>query len=181
MKQTKRERKKERNKKEAQERKSEAKQTVQTDLGLLTAFIYTNINNINNDVPPQIIRIISSTYIQSTHIMHSTRPPSRQKPLPWSAPSNIIIFVRNLQLLHLHHYEDWPNVTVRTLSPSSHNQRQRVKAVEWALYHLCAIWDPDITQDVCCPPPFLCETCQSARTTDRTVTPTETASIFPTS
>lgn len=96
--------------------------------------------------------IIPSAYIQSTHIMYSTRPPSRPKPLPWSAPSHLAVFVRNLQLLHLHHHEDWPNVTVRTLSPSSHNQRQRVKAVEWALYHLCAIWDPDITQDVCCPP-----------------------------
>lgn len=24
-----------------------------------------------------------------------------------------------------------------------------MKAVEWALYHLCAIWDPEVTQDVC--------------------------------
>ena len=170
---------------------------MQTDQGLLTAFIYTNINNnINNNVPPQIIQIISyplpTPYIQSTGIMHATRPPPRPKPPPWSTPSHLAVFVRNLQLLHLHHHEDWPNITVRTLSPSSHNQRQRVKAVEWALYHLCAIWDPDITQDVCCPPLFLCETCQSAlscphiytisvRTTDRTVTPTETASVLPAS
>lgn len=24
-----------------------------------------------------------------------------------------------------------------------------MKAVEWALYHLCAIWDLEVTQDVC--------------------------------
>lgn len=73
----------------------------------------------------------------------------RPKPLPWSSPSHLAVFVRNLQLLNLHYHDDWPGITVRGLSPSSQNQRQRVKAVEWALYHLCAIWDPAITQDVC--------------------------------
>lgn len=49
------ERKKETRKEE--ERKRKPKQTVQTDRGLLTAFIYTNIND--DDVPPRIIQIIS--------------------------------------------------------------------------------------------------------------------------
>lgn len=80
--------------------------------------------------------------------MYSSKP-SRPKPLQWSTSSHLSVFVRNLQFLNLHHHQDWPGISVRALSPSSQNQRQRVRAVEWALYHLCAIWDPEVTQDVC--------------------------------
>lgn len=76
---------------------------------------------------------------------------TKPKALAWSWPSNAAVFVRNLQLLGLDQQPDWPGITVRSLSPSSQNQRQRIKAVEWALYQLCAIWDPAVTQDVCVP------------------------------
>lgn len=74
--------------------------------------------------------------------------PTRPKPLDWSGPSYLTIFVRNLKLLQLDHRDDWPEITLRGLSSSSANQRQRIRLVEWALYQLFAIWDPEGTQNV---------------------------------
>lgn len=65
----------------------------------------------------------------------------------WSPPPHVALFIRNLKLLQLDQYKDWPEINSRTLSPSPQNQRQRIKAVEWALYHLFAIWDPEGTQN----------------------------------
>lgn len=69
--------------------------------------------------------------------------PVRPKPLDWASPSHLVIFMRNLKLLQLDQREDWPDITLRTLSPSSQNQRQRTRLVEWALYYLFTIWDPE--------------------------------------
>ncbi|KAJ5548039.1 hypothetical protein N7513_005273 [Penicillium frequentans] len=73
--------------------------------------------------------------------------PARPKPLDWSGPSYLTVFVRNLKLLQLDQRDDWPEITLRGLSSSSANQRQRIRLVEWALYHLFAIWDPEGTQN----------------------------------
>ncbi|PLN75971.1 HAUS augmin-like complex subunit 6 N-terminus-domain-containing protein [Aspergillus taichungensis] len=78
--------------------------------------------------------------------MQTARPP-RPKPPNWPAQSSLAVFVRNLQLLQLDCHDDWPGITVRSLAPSSQNQRQRIKAIEWALYHLVAIWDPETARD----------------------------------
>ncbi|KAJ5273270.1 hypothetical protein N7478_008395 [Penicillium angulare] len=69
--------------------------------------------------------------------------PARPKPLEWNGPSYQAIFIRNLKLLHLDQREDWPDITLRSLSSSSANQRQRIRLVEWALYYLFNIWDPE--------------------------------------
>lgn len=74
--------------------------------------------------------------------------PVRPKPLDWATPSHITIFVRNLRLLQLDRHNDWPDITLRTLSPSSQNQRQRIRLFEWALYHLFTLWDPEYAQNV---------------------------------
>ncbi|KAE8387539.1 HAUS augmin-like complex subunit 6 N-terminus-domain-containing protein [Aspergillus alliaceus] len=79
--------------------------------------------------------------------MQSSRPPSRPKMSDWTPQPPLAVFVRNLQLLQLDYHDDWPGITVRSLSPSSQNQRQRVKAVEWALYRLVALWDPETARD----------------------------------
>jgi hypothetical protein len=83
--------------------------------------------------------------------MQSSKQPPRPKSLSWTPQSHIGVFIRNLKLLQLDLHPDWPDITVRSLSPSSQNQRQRIRAVEWALYHLVALWDPKIAQDVCDP------------------------------
>lgn len=74
--------------------------------------------------------------------------PARPKPLDWSGPSHLAVFIRNLKLLHLDQREDWPGITIRALSPSSQNQRQRIRLIEWALYYLFTIWDPEAAQNV---------------------------------
>jgi len=79
--------------------------------------------------------------------MAATRP-ARPKPLDWSAPSQLTVFIRNLKLLQLDQREDWPDITLRSLSPSSQNQRQRIRLIEWALYYLCTIWDPESARNV---------------------------------
>lgn len=80
--------------------------------------------------------------------------PARPKPLDWATPSHLTVFVRNLKLLHLDQREDWPDITLRSLSPSSQNQRQRIRLVEWALYYLFALWDPEGAQNVLDIPKF---------------------------
>ncbi|KAL2838481.1 HAUS augmin-like complex subunit 6 N-terminus-domain-containing protein [Aspergillus pseudodeflectus] len=78
--------------------------------------------------------------------MQSSKPP-RQKSSNWPPQSSHTVLIRNLQLLELDQLEDWPDVTLRTFSPSSQNQRQRVKAVEWILYRLVSLWDPETARD----------------------------------
>ncbi|RHZ55039.1 uncharacterized protein CDV56_100505 [Aspergillus thermomutatus] len=79
--------------------------------------------------------------------MQSSKQPLRPKSLNWTHQSHTCVFIRNLKLLQLDLQPDWPDITVRSLAPSSQNQRQRIRAVEWALYHLVALWDPKIAQD----------------------------------
>lgn len=79
----------------------------------------------------------------------SMRPPPRPKASIWPGPPHTALFVRNLRLLGLDSYEDWPDITAETLSPLPMNSKRRIQAVEWALYHLCRIWDPIETNNVC--------------------------------
>ncbi|OJD17446.1 hypothetical protein AJ78_02471 [Emergomyces pasteurianus Ep9510] len=80
-------------------------------------------------------------------IQSSNRPSPKPKGSYWPISSHITIFVRNLRLLHLDQYPDWPNITVRSFSSAQPNLRQRIKAVEWSLYQLFMIWDPEGTQN----------------------------------
>ncbi|KAK7183017.1 hypothetical protein DPSP01_006034 [Paraphaeosphaeria sporulosa] len=60
-------------------------------------------------------------------------------------PSDIKLFVTNLRLLDLDGRPDWPDITVQTFSAKNADQRQRIHAVEWALFRLFEIWDPSET------------------------------------
>ncbi|KAF4291382.1 hypothetical protein KXX16_001459 [Aspergillus fumigatus] len=79
--------------------------------------------------------------------MQSSKQPVRPKSLNWTQQSHTCVFIRNLKLLQLDLQPDWPDITVSSLSPSSQNQRQRIRVVEWALYHLVALWDPKLAHD----------------------------------
>jgi hypothetical protein len=67
----------------------------------------------------------------------------------WPTPSSVTIFLRNLRLLQLDQQPDWPSLSSSLFSSAQQFQRQRVKGVEWALYHLFALWDPVGTKHVC--------------------------------
>ncbi|KAL3457482.1 HAUS augmin-like complex subunit 6 N-terminus-domain-containing protein [Aspergillus heterothallicus] len=78
--------------------------------------------------------------------MQSSKTP-RPKPSNWPPQSAHTVLIRNLHLLELDQLEDWSSITPRILAPSSQNQRQRIKAVEWILYHLISLWDPETARD----------------------------------
>lgn len=84
--------------------------------------------------------------------MQPARPRSKSKATGWPSPSHVAVFIRNLKLLQLDQLDDWPDISTRALSSSQQNQRLRIKCVEWALYRLFAIWDPEGTQNVGNPP-----------------------------
>jgi hypothetical protein len=75
------------------------------------------------------------------------------KPLPQqqnNSPSNVTLFLTNLRCLNLDLRKDWPGITALTFSTrdAQQNQKKRIQCVEWALYQLFAIWDPEGTQSV---------------------------------
>ncbi|KAI9754354.1 MAG: hypothetical protein M4579_004752 [Chaenotheca gracillima] len=65
-----------------------------------------------------------------------------------SKGTDIDLFLRNLRLLDLDKREDWPNITAITFSTKDvqQNQRNRIRSVEWALYRLFELWDPEDTR-----------------------------------
>ena len=66
----------------------------------------------------------------------------------WPASSSINLFLCNLQLLEITKLPDWPGLLPRHFSGGQQTQRQRIKGVEWALYQLFSIWDPESTRNV---------------------------------
>lgn len=90
--------------------------------------------------------ILSDITDKQTDMQASKNP--RPKPSNWPPQSFHTVLIRNLQLLELDQLEDWPGITPRTLLPTSQNQRQRVKAIEWILFRLVALWDPETARDV---------------------------------
>lgn len=66
-----------------------------------------------------------------------------------SGPTNATLFVRNLRLLDLDLRGDWPDITELTFSTkdAQQNQRKRIQSVEWALYQLFDLWDPEETRN----------------------------------
>jgi hypothetical protein len=75
----------------------------------------------------------------------NTKSPQNANPLP---PSDIKLFVTNLRLLELDQRPDWPNITGQTFSSKNADQKQRISGVEWSLFRLFEIWDPEETSQV---------------------------------
>ncbi|KAF2098746.1 hypothetical protein NA57DRAFT_75984 [Rhizodiscina lignyota] len=69
--------------------------------------------------------------------------------MTYSPPSNVALFLTNLRLLDFDIRPDWPSITNQTFSTrdAGQNQKQQIRCVEWALYRLFEIWDPDETRD----------------------------------
>ncbi|KAK6852334.1 hypothetical protein PG995_010885, partial [Apiospora arundinis] len=63
--------------------------------------------------------------------------------------SHRTLFLTNLRLLDLDQEEDWPDITPSTFSTKDAlvGQKKRIQAVEWALYQLFNLWDPEETQN----------------------------------
>lgn len=76
------------------------------------------------------------------------------KPKLQAPSSNISIFVSNLRLLDLDRRADWPDITVKTFDSKDalQNQKKRISCIEWALFRLYEIHDPETTKDASTPP-----------------------------
>ncbi|PBP20375.1 hypothetical protein BUE80_DR008847 [Diplocarpon rosae] len=68
---------------------------------------------------------------------------------PAAGPSNVALFLTNLRLLDLDLRPDWPDISALTFSTkdAQQNQKKRIQCIEWALYQLFAIWDPEETRN----------------------------------
>jgi len=62
-----------------------------------------------------------------------------------TSPSHLSLFLTNLRLLDLDLRPDWPGINPLTFSSrdAAQGQKKRIQCVEWALYHLFRLWDPD--------------------------------------
>lgn len=66
-------------------------------------------------------------------------------------PSALSIFLTNLNLLDLDQLQDWPAICAETFATdgtSAQGLKKRVHCVEWALFHLFSLWDPEETKKV---------------------------------
>lgn len=90
--------------------------------------------------------IASEGPTRNLSVKASVRPPqNNNNPLPISDAK---LFVTNLRLLNLDQQPDWPNITVQSLSSRNADQKQRISGVEWALFRLFEIWNPEDTNQV---------------------------------
>ncbi|UKZ82750.1 hypothetical protein TrVFT333_010546 [Trichoderma virens FT-333] len=63
-----------------------------------------------------------------------------------AGPASLSLFLTNIKLLDLDQLPDWPEISAETFAASGttlQDQKRRVQCVEWALYQLFVIWDPD--------------------------------------
>ena len=86
----------------------------------------------------------------STNTRLKAGPKAADAAEQWLGRSHLSSFIRCLHLLDLDLLEDWPGITVQTLSTRSATQglQQRVKAVEWSLFRLFELYDAQLTRDV---------------------------------
>lgn len=106
---------------------------------------------------------MSATAISSHTRSKSLRVPAsdasflkRSAPAPQSSlaqasgPSHISLFLTNLRLLDLDKRGDWPGITPITFTTrdSQQNIKKRIQCVEWALFRLFELWDPEEAREV---------------------------------
>ncbi|KAK3898670.1 HAUS augmin-like complex subunit 6 N-terminus-domain-containing protein [Staphylotrichum tortipilum] len=116
---------------------------------------------ISSRATPSSITASSTTPSTASHPNPSAAPaaPTSYHPPPPTAsstssptgPSNLSLFLTNLRLLDLDQRPDWPDITPHTFTTSTRDaagggQKKRVQSVEWALYHLFRLYDPEETR-----------------------------------
>ncbi|KAK3318149.1 HAUS augmin-like complex subunit 6 N-terminus-domain-containing protein [Apodospora peruviana] len=105
----------------------------------------TPINTLKPAQNPSSRAISSST----TSSVSTVAAPSTITTTAPTAASNISLFLTNLRLLDLDLHPNWPDITTLTfttkdsVAQAAGGQKKRIQCVEWALYHLFALWDHD--------------------------------------
>ncbi|KAF4468940.1 hypothetical protein FALBO_4157 [Fusarium albosuccineum] len=96
---------------------------------------------------------VQSTRTRSARLVANfSKSAQHAPPAPQPAsqgPSALSLFLTNLRLLDLDQHEDWPGICAETFAmggTSAQGQKKRVHCVEWALFQLFALWDPEETK-----------------------------------
>ncbi|KAK6448653.1 hypothetical protein FP744_10004903 [Trichoderma asperellum] len=87
-----------------------------------------------------------STEIPSSGAGNAPAEPNAGGGIAAAGPASLSLFLTNIKLLSLDQLPDWPGISAETFAPSGttlQDQKRRVQCVEWALYQLFVIWDPD--------------------------------------
>ncbi|KAJ6790210.1 hypothetical protein PWT90_09451 [Aphanocladium album] len=101
--------------------------------------------------PTASLRTTASLAPNMAAVQHSRTRSDRVGATPAAASASpppgpsIPTLLTNLRLLDLDLLEDWPGITTATFAGTTQNHKRRVQAVEWALYRLFEIWDPEET------------------------------------
>ncbi|KAH7631121.1 HAUS augmin-like complex subunit 6 N-terminus-domain-containing protein [Sordaria sp. MPI-SDFR-AT-0083] len=119
----------------------------------------TGTSNSSLNKPIGLSRSTASATSHASHttytssITSATGPPSTTNPTPntsnTSHVSNISLFLTNLRLLDLDLLPDWPDINAATFSvkDAAQGQKKRIQCVEWALFQLFNLWDPEETRN----------------------------------
>ncbi|OKL57156.1 hypothetical protein UA08_07447 [Talaromyces atroroseus] len=104
---------------------------------------HRQLNSATNARPCGIFNSVS-TVTPNHRVINPMQTPRTSPPSTpsWPAPSPVTVFLRNIQLLQLDQRPNWPGLSRKLFSGGQKVQTQRVKSVEWALYHLFLLWDP---------------------------------------
>ncbi|PHH52883.1 hypothetical protein CFIMG_002322RA [Ceratocystis fimbriata CBS 114723] len=101
-----------------------------------------------SDSTTSVSTLASVTPVESSEAHHHPTNPTgaRQQPSGSPGPSRSLkLFLANLRALDLDLRPDWPDISPLTFasSASSLGQKKRVQSVEWALFYLFKLWDPE--------------------------------------
>ncbi|KAL2885253.1 hypothetical protein HOO65_080203 [Ceratocystis lukuohia] len=101
-----------------------------------------------SDSITSVSTLASVTPVESSEAHHHPTNPTgaRQQLSGSSGPSRSLkLFLANLRALDLDLRPDWPDISPLTFasSASSLGQKKRVQSVEWALFYLFKLWDPE--------------------------------------
>ncbi|KAK4169907.1 HAUS augmin-like complex subunit 6 N-terminus-domain-containing protein [Cladorrhinum sp. PSN259] len=92
---------------------------------------------------------VATTSSATTAIAAAAPPPSSSPAIALPTISNLSLFLTNLRLLDFDLRPDWPDINALTFSTkdAAQGQKKRIQCVEWALYHLFALWDHEETRN----------------------------------
>ncbi|KFX97172.1 hypothetical protein O988_04986, partial [Pseudogymnoascus sp. VKM F-3808] len=98
--------------------------------------------SISSHTRSKSLRIPAS---DSSFLKRSAAAPPTAAAGQQSGPSHVSLFLTNLRLLDLDQRPDWPGITPVTFTTkdSQQNIKKRIQCVEWALFRLFEIWDPE--------------------------------------
>ena len=104
--------------------------------------------------------LLSRTRSTRLHVASSNKPvatsaneapaPSKHSSTSTATASHVSLFLTNLRLLDLDLLPDWPDINSLTFTnkDAAQGQKKRIQCVEWALYQLFSLWDPEEAHNV---------------------------------